>query len=177
MIFVLVIVLLLTFWRYAVNVRRFGIRIAILEIIAALASGLIAGIVFGLFARIAMRLLALALQSPLRLTATGTFTVIAVFSGLGIVLSLPYTGLLRDLLGRSPFLYAALLILITLQPFIRSASQDLGLLDWRDMRVIGGTALVSVIIWVPYSVLLEVSFSQLSRIICAGKFSQQKTIA
>ena len=60
--------------------------------------------------------------------------------------------------------YAIILILLTLQPFIRTASEDLGMEVW-DVKVMGGVALVTMVMWVPYAILLEVSYSRLSRLI------------
>lgn len=175
MMYLLAIALLLTTWRYAVGVRRHGIGRVLRDIIAAIVAGLLAGIMLGICARISMRLLALGLGTPLRLTAEGTFTVVLVFSGLGMILGLPYAGLLRDLVRRNPLAYAVLLILITMQPFIRTAAQDLGLDVW-DLKVIGGAVLVTVVMWVPYAVLLEVSYRRLSRLMNSRSLPPESSV-
>jgi hypothetical protein len=143
-------------------IRRCGMRAAVRNFVASLCGGLVAGVMLGVSARIAMRLLAVGLGTPLRLTAAGTFTVIMAFSLLGVVLGVPYGAVFRDLLRRNPLAYAGLLILVTLQPFIRTAAQDLDASVW-DTRVLAGAAVVTVVMWVPYAILLEASFSRLSR--------------
>jgi hypothetical protein len=101
MIYVLAAALFLTAWRYFAHARRCGTLALMREFAAALAAGTLAGIVLGLSARIAMRLLAIGTGAPLRLTAEGTSVVIVAFSGVGMVLAFPYAAVLRDLVRRS----------------------------------------------------------------------------
>lgn len=174
MIVVLTIALLIAAIGLGVKTRREGLRSALLDIVAALAAGCLAGIILGASARIAMGLLALAMGNPIRLTLPGTLFVVAVFSGLGMVLSLPYVGFVRILTGGRPLAYGIILVLVTFQPLVRTAADDLNSAVW-DLRVIGSTVLVSVLMWVPYAVSLEGGFSRIYRLICSREVPPQST--
>jgi hypothetical protein len=86
--------------------------------------------------------------------------VVVVFTGVGVVLALPYAGLFCRLFRRHALMYSALLGVVTLQPFLRTAAQDLGAGPW-DARVAGGTCLVSAFMWVPYALALEACLGRL----------------
>jgi hypothetical protein len=121
----------LMIWRYRVMLHAGGGRATANTFAAALMSGILAGLLFGLMARLAMRLLALGMDAPLRSTVAGTTTVVLAFAGLGIALALPYPALFRTSRGGHPLLYALALTLLTLQPFIRAAAQDIGTSVWN----------------------------------------------
>lgn len=162
MIYLLAIALTLTLWKYTAMVRCEGLLFVMRHLIAALCAGLLSGILLGLSARIAMRVLALTLDVPLRQTVAGSFTVIAAFTAWGMVLSLPYAALFNGVGKRGSLVYAALLIVLTLQPFIRTAADDLNASMWEP-RVIGGAVAITVVMWLPYALALAASFTQLYR--------------
>jgi len=128
---------------------------------AALVSGIVAGLAFGVSARIAMRLLALGMDAPLRLTASGTVAVIVIFWGLGIGLAFPYCAMFRRGSRGRPLVYALVVSAVTLQPFIRAAAQDLEASAW-NVRVILASTLVTILLWFPYAALLELAFSRIA---------------
>jgi hypothetical protein len=167
MIFVLAAALLLTAWRYGVLARRRGIGAVLRAVAVALAAGSLAGVVLGLSARVAMRLLALGTGAAPRLSAEGTSAVVVAFTGVGVAVAFPYAGVVRSLVRRPALAYAALLAAVTFPPFLRTAAQDLGAGAW-DARVIGGTLLVSLVMWVPYALVLEAGLARLSRLLGVG---------
>ena len=134
---------------------------ALANLASAFMAGIVAGLLFGVSARIAMRSLALGMNAPLRLSVSGSLTVILIFSCLGMALALPYPALFRTEKRGHPLAYAFVLILSTLQPFIRAAAQDLVASPW-ELRVIIGSTLVTFLLWFPYAIVLEAVFSRVA---------------
>lgn len=95
------------------------------------------------------------------LTAEGTILVIAAFACVGAVLGFIYAGALRELLRRRGLVYGLLLAAVTLQPFLRTAAEDLHR-SQRSPEVLLGTIGMSLAMWIPYGVLLEWSIDRMS---------------
>jgi len=159
MIYILVPALVLAVVGYGRLARTRGLLVLADAAIAAI-GGLAAGLVLGVGARVAMRVLAVALSQPLRLTADGTILVIAAFACVGAVLGLIYGGALRDLLARRGILYGLLLTAVTFQPFLRTAAEDLHR-PQLSPEVLLGTSGMSLAMWLPYGVLLEWSIDRM----------------
>lgn len=160
MIFIVAIGFLLTGWAYWNMVRTSGKWVALSNLLSGLLAGVVAGLVFGVTARVAMRLLAMGMSEPMRYSASGSATVITIFATMGLGLAIPYAALFRSGSRGHPFLYATLLSVITVQPFIRAAAQDMMASPW-EMRVIVGVALVTLLLWFPYVWVLERTLSRI----------------
>ncbi len=169
MIYVLVPALALAVIGYGRIARTRGLLVFVDAAIATI-GGLVAGLALGVGARIAMRVLAVALSLPLRLTADGTILVIAAFSCVGAVLGFIYVGALRDLLWRRGLLYGLLLSAVTFQPFLRTAAEDLQR-PQLSPEVLLGTIGMSLAMWVPYGVLLEWSIDRMRSVyVSSGRY-------
>ena len=161
MIFILAAALLVAGWKYHNLARQSGVRTVLTSLTAALLAGVPVGLLFGVLARLAMRLLAVGMHVPLRWTVSGSFAVLLIFAGMGIGLALFYPGLFRNERAGHPLLFATTLTVCTLQPFIRAAAQDLGASMWNPTVMIGATCM-TIALWFPYAVVLEAAFSRIA---------------
>src|ERR1044071_5624080 len=100
MIFLLAGVMLLTAWRFTELAQRQGAARGLRGVAVSGGSGLLAGVLIGVGARVGMGAITLANGGPQRLTASGTFTVVITFASFGIALGVAYEGLFRRLLRR-----------------------------------------------------------------------------
>jgi len=125
MVFLLAAVLLLSAWRFILLARRRGIVHVIKSVLLAASLGLLAGVFIGVGARIGMGAITVANGGAPRFTPSGSFSVVATFSGFGIILGVVYEGMFRHLLRRSGLAYGALLTLCSWYPLAHSAAQQL----------------------------------------------------
>lgn len=153
-IFVLMAVLLVAAWRYAVAYRKAGMRATVREISATALAGLAAGIWIGLVARLGMRLVAVAGGATPRFSFSGTLEVIMVYAGLGGLCALYYGAFLRSLLRRSGAAYGLVLFLAGWFPIGETA---LRLLPSRtDFALfVAASGAVVAMMFIPYGLLLE----------------------
>ena len=154
MVFLLAGVLLLTAWRFAVEGRRQGLRRVFKSILVAAACGLLAGVFIGVGARVGMGAITVANGDPMRLTLSGSFSVVATFSSFGIVLGIVYEGLFRRLLRRNGLAYGLLLTLCLWYPLAHAAAQQL-----NEPRALIPLAIISgclvALMWMPFGASLE----------------------
>jgi hypothetical protein len=154
MIFLLAGVLLLTAWQFTVMARRRGTARALRGVAVSACSGLLAGLLIGVGARVGMGAISIANGAPQRLTASGTFTVVLTFSSFGIVLGVAYEGLLRRLLRRNGLAYGVLLTLCTWYPLAQAAAQQLTARPTLiELATLSG--LLVGLMWMPFGLALE----------------------
>jgi hypothetical protein len=149
MIYAAAIALFLTAVRYTLAVRGHGSRV-LYEIPAAALAGLLAGLWFGVAARVAMRLVAMAAGAPLRLSAGGSIQVVLVFAAIGGGVGILYAGLFRHALATSGARFALLVFLATWYPLAQAGADLIG--RKADFFASG---VVIALMWLPYALLLE----------------------
>lgn len=154
MIFLLLGVLLLTAWRFAIVARQRGLTQMFRSVGIAAGCGLLAGVWIGIGARIGMGAITIANRAPQRFTISGTIAVILTFSSLGIMLGIMYEGLLRALLRRKGLVYGGLLTLCTWYSLAHAAAQQLTIRPSIIMLAITSGLLVALI-WLPFGFALE----------------------
>lgn len=154
MIFLLAGVLLLTAWRFTALARRRGLAVALRGVAISACSGLLAGVFIGVGARIGMGAITIANGAPQRFTASGTFTVVVIFSSLGIVLGVVYEVLLRRPLRRKGLAYGGLLTLCTWYSLAHAAAQQLTAHPTL-MALVTLSGLLVGLMWLPFGLALE----------------------
>jgi hypothetical protein len=92
--------------------------------------------------------------APQRLTAAGTFAVVATFSSFGVVLGVVYEVLLRRLLRRKGLAYGVLLTLCTWYPLAEAAAQQLTARP-NLLALAAFSGLLVGLMWVPFGLALE----------------------
>lgn len=147
--------------RYTRAVRRESRRV-LLELPAAALAGLVAGLWFGIAARGAMRIVALAAKAPLRLSAGGSVQVILVFAAIGAGVGLLYAALFRHALGSSGLRFGLLLLLVTWYPMAQAGAELLGYQP-DPLKLILTSGAVIAAMWLPYALLLEKLTPPISR--------------
>ena len=154
MIFLLAGVLLLTAWRFTALARRHGSVRVLRGVAVSAVCGWLAGVLIGLGARVGMGAVAIANGAPQRLTAAGTFTVVATFSTFGIALGVVYEGLLRRPLRRKGLAYGGLLTLCTWYPLAEAAAQQLTARP-TPVALAALSGLFVGLMWLPFGLALE----------------------
>ena len=154
MIFLLAGVLLLTAWRFTALARRRGLARALGGVAISACCGLPAGLFIGVGARVGMGAIAITNGDPQRLTASGTFTVVATFSSFGIVLGVVYEVLLRRPLRRRGWAYGGLLTLCTWYPLAHAAAQQLTA-HTSLIALVTLSGLSVGLMWLPFGLALE----------------------
>ena len=154
MIFLLAGASALILWRFALDARRRGIFPGLRDLLLAAVSGLLAGVLVGMGARVGMSAVTLANGDAPQWTIAGTVAVVTTFAGFGGVGGIIYAGLVRRLLRRSGTAYG---LLLTLCSWYSLA--DAGLQQVRSapslFSIIFVSGLVVILIWLPYAILLE----------------------
>lgn len=154
MIFLLVAVLLLSAWQFALAARRDGLLRVVKGMATAAVLGLLAGGFIGLGARIGMAVITVANGGTPGFTMGGSFSVVFIFSSYGIVLGVVYEGFFRRLLRGNGFAYGGLLMLSTWYPLAQAAAQQLtGQPALIALILISG--IIVALMWLPYGVALE----------------------
>jgi hypothetical protein len=161
MIYGLLAAILVLAVRYTRAVKRESRRV-LLELPAAALAGLVAGVWFGLAARGAMRVIALAAKSPLRLSASGSIQVVLVFAAIGAGVGLLYAGLFRHALATSGLRFGLLLLLVTWYPLAQAGAQLLGY-EPDPLKLILISGAVLALMWLPYALLLQKLTPPISR--------------
>lgn len=159
MIFLLAGVLLLTAWRFTALARQQGVVWVLRGVAISACAGLLAGLFIGVGARIGMGAITIANGAPQRFTASGTFTVVATFSSLGILLGVVYEGLFRRLLRRKGLAYGGLLTLCTWYPLAHAAAQQLTAHP-ALIPLVTLSGLLVGLMWLPFGVALEALLSR-----------------
>lgn len=154
MIFLLLAVLLLTAWRFAVAARHRGLAWVLRSVALAACAGLLAGVFIGIGARVGMGAITVANGDPQRFTIAGTVTVVVTFSGFGLVLGVVYAGLFRRLLRRNGLAYGGLLTLATWYPLAQAAAQQLTPRPAIILLVLVSGLLIGLM-WLPFGCALE----------------------
>lgn len=159
MIFLLIAALLLTAWRFTADARERGLAASSRGVAVAACCGLLAGVFIGVGARVGMGAITIANGAPQRFTASGTASVIAVFSSYGIVLGVVYEVLFRRLLRHRGLAFGGLLTLCTWYPLAHAAAQQLtARASPITLAVVSG--LLVGLIWVPFGLALEALLSR-----------------
>ena len=154
MIFLLVAVLLLTAWRFTANARERGLAESLRGVAVAACCGLLAGVFIGVGARIGMGAITIANGAPQRFTASGTVSVIVIFSSYGIVLGVVYAMVFRRLLWHNGLAYGGLLTLCTWYPLAHAAAQQLTAPP-ALIQLVTVSGLLVGLIWLPFGIALE----------------------
>ncbi|HVF56259.1 MAG TPA: hypothetical protein VM934_08920 [Pyrinomonadaceae bacterium] len=116
--------------------------------------GLLAGVFIGVGARIGMGAITIANGAPQRFTASGTVSVIVIFSSFGILLGVVYGVLFRRLLWHNGLAYGGLLTLCTWYSLAQAAAQQLTAPPALIPLVVVSGLLVALI-WLPFGLALE----------------------
>jgi hypothetical protein len=153
-IFLLAAVLLLTAWRFTVAARERGLAASLRSVAVGACCGLLAGVFIGVGARIGMGAITIANGAPQRFTASGTLSVIVIFSSYGIALGVVYEVLFRRLLRHNGLAYGGLLTLCTWYPLAHAAAQQLTAPPALIPLVTVSGVLVGLI-WLPFGLALE----------------------
>jgi hypothetical protein len=154
MIYLLAVVLLLTAWQLAVEVRRRGLLRVFKGVAVAAVSGLLAGVFIGLGARAGMAAIPFANGATPSFTPAGSFAVVLTFAGYGVGLGVVYEGLFRRLLRGSGLAYGVLLTLASWYPLAQAAAQQLaGRPSFVSLLVVSG--IVVALMWLPFGLALE----------------------
>jgi hypothetical protein len=154
MIFLLAAVLLLTAWRFTADARERGWAESLRGLAVAACCGLLAGVFIGVGARIGMGAITIANGAPQRLTASGTATVVVIFSSYGIALGVLYEALFRRLLRRNGLAYGGLLTLCTWYSLAQAAAQQLTTPP-PLISFVAVSGLLVALIWLPFGLALE----------------------
>lgn len=154
MIFLLAAVLLLTAWRFYADARRRGAARVLGRAAVSAGSGLLAGLLIGVGARVGMGAIAIANGDPQRLTLSGTASVVLTFSTFGVALGLVYEGLFRGPLRKSGLAYGGLLTLCTWYPLAHAGAQQLTGAP-ALLQVVVASGLLVGLIWLPFGLALE----------------------
>lgn len=154
MIFLLVGVLLLTAWRFTAAARERGLAESSRGVGVAACCGLLAGVFIGVGARVGMGAITIANGDPQRFTASGTATVIVIFSSYGIVLGVVYEVVFRRLLRHNGLAYGGLLTLCTWYPLAQAAAQQLTAAP-ALIQLVAVSGLLVGLIWLPFGLALE----------------------
>lgn len=154
MIFLLVAVFLLTAWRFTAAARERGLAEPLRGVAVAACCGLLAGVFIGAGARIGMGAITIANGAPQRLTASGTVSVVVIFSSYGILLGVVYEVLFRRLLRRNGLAYGGLLTLCTWYPLAHAAAQQLTAPP-ALLPLVTVSGLLVGLIWLPFGLALE----------------------
>ena len=154
MIYLLVAVLVLCVWRFAIRARREGWVRVLKSILAAAAFGLVAGVFIGVGARLGMSAIVVANGGSPNFTLPGSFSVVTTFAGFGLPLGLVYEGLFRQLFRRHGLAYGALLTLCSWYPLAHAAAQQLSGHPSTISLVFVSGAFVALM-WLPFGFALE----------------------
>ena len=154
MIFLLSAALLLTAWRFTAAARERGRAEALRGVVVAACCGLLAGVFIGVGARVGMGAITIANGAPQRFTASGTASVIVIFSSYGIVLGVVYEVLFRRPLRHNGLAYGGLLTLCTWYSLAHAAAQQLTTPPALIPLVMVSGLLVGLI-WLPFGFALE----------------------
>ena len=154
MIYLLVPVLLLTVWQFALTARRQGLLRVFKSIAVAAFAGLLAGVFIGLGARTGMAAIPLANGTTPTFTLAGSFAAVSTFASYGIALGVVYEGLFRRPLRSHGLAYGLLLMLITWYPLAQAAAQQLtGQPTLISLILFSG--LILALMWLPFGLTLE----------------------
>lgn len=159
MIFLLAAALLLTAWRFTAAARERGLAESLRGVAVAACCGLLAGVFIGLGARVGMGAITIANGEPQRFTASGTASVIVIFSSYGIVLGVVYEVLFRGLLRHRGLAFGALLTLCTWYPLAHAAAQQLTARP-SPITLAAVSGLLVGLIWLPFGFALEALLSR-----------------
>lgn len=154
MVFVLAAAVIFTVWRFALASRQRGFIWAVRELVLAAGSGLLAGILVGLGARIGMSAITVANGDLPRFTVSGTAAVVMTFAGFGGVFGVIYAGFFRQFLRHRGLIFGLLITLVSWYPLAQAAVQQLRFSPSLIPLIIA-TGLCVALMWLPFGVVLE----------------------
>ena len=163
MIYLVLVALILTLVGFYFRSKAVGFLSAMFDLIAAVVTGWISGLLIGFGARIGMWAIPFFNGADSRFTFDGTLRVVLTFSLFGIGLGLVYELVFRGLLRQHGSLFGLLVTLIAAYPLAMAALQQIRFSP-PILPTIGFALLFVGIMFLPFAIVLELMLSRYHRI-------------